>query len=363
MPLEAPAAHKAAGASSFYRSFTMSRTIAITGGTGSFGRQVTRYLITRDDVAEIRIVSRDEGKQEDMRQRIVDPRLRYFIADVRDPNSLRTAFRGATAVFHAAALKQVPSCEFFPEQAVLTNVLGSENVLRVAQEEQVARVVCLSTDKAVQPVNAMGMTKALMEKTVQAHARRLGPASATTLCCVRYGNVLYSRGSVVPLFMDRLIAGQTIPVTDPRMTRFLLPLAEAVGLVETALSRGQQGDTFIRKSAASDVATLIAALGELTGIRPHTETIGVRHGEKIHETLATAEEMAKAEDLGEHWRIPMDHRGLDYRQDVGAPGAVADTPAFSSDNTHRMSVEEVMAMLLKLPEIQVDLARLAQSRA
>jgi UDP-N-acetylglucosamine 4,6-dehydratase len=335
--------------------------ITITGGTGSFGQQVTRHLLSSAQVQEIRIVSRDEGKQEDMRQRMPDPRLRYFIADVRDAGSLRTAFIGADAVFHAAALKQVPSCEFFPEQAVLTNVLGSENVLRVAQEEGVARVVCLSTDKAVQPVNAMGMTKALMEKTVQAHARRLGAKAATTLCCVRYGNVLYSRGSVVPLFMERLLSGQPLPVTDPRMTRFLLPLAEAVGLVEMALSHGRQGDTFIRKSAACDVATLVAALAELTGLHPEEHTIGVRHGEKLHETLASSEEMAKAEDLGEHWRIPMDLRGLDYRPDTAAPGPVADTPAFASDNAHRMTVQEVTALFASLPEIQASLARRSAS--
>jgi UDP-glucose 4-epimerase len=333
--------------------------ITITGGTGSFGQQVTRHLLSSAQVQEIRIVSRDEGKQEDMRQRLVDPRLRYFIGDVRDAHSLRAAFRGAQAVFHAAALKQVPSCEFFPEQAVLTNVLGSENVLRVAQEEAVAKVVCLSTDKAVQPVNAMGMTKALMEKLVQAHARRLGPDAATTVCCVRYGNVLYSRGSVVPLFAERLLQGLPLPLTDPRMTRFLLPLSEAVGLVEVAMSHGRQGDTLIRKSAAADVATLVAALGQVMGVSPQVQHIGVRHGEKLHETLASSEEMAKAQDLGDHWRIPMDARGFDYRSD-SAPGPVADTPPFSSDQARQLTVEQVVALLQSLPEMQAVLRQQLQ---
>jgi len=325
--------------------------VAITGGTGSFGQHVTRHLLANASVQEIRIVSRDEGKQEDMRQRFADSRMRYFVADVRDATSLRHAFTGVGAVFHAAALKQVPSCEFFPEQAVLTNVTGSDNVLRTAQEAGVGKVVSLSTDKAVQPVNAMGMTKALMEKLVQAHARRLGIGAATTVCCVRYGNVMYSRGSVIPLFVQRLLAGEPLPVTDLRMTRFLLPLLEAVGLVDVAMQRGGQGDVLIRKSPAADMATLVQALGVLLKVKPQVQTIGVRHGEKIHETLASAEEMAKAVDLGDHWLIPMDQRGFDYRHEA-ATGSVADTPAFSSDNAHRLTLDELVALLQQLPELQ-----------
>ena len=323
--------------------------VGVTGGTGSFGHAVSRRLL-ESGVAEIRIISRDEAKQDAMRHHFADPRLHFWIADVRDPQSLKPALKGCSMVFHAAALKQVPSCEFFPDQAVLTNVLGSGNVLNVAADQGVKRVVCLSTDKAVQPINAMGMSKALMEKTVQALARRFehgGPV----VCCVRYGNVLYSRGSVVPLFVEKMLANQTLPITDGRMTRFLLPLRESVGLVELALTEGRQGDLFIRKSPAATVDTLIEALGRLLQCKPATEIIGIRHGEKIHETLATAEEMAKAVDLGAHWRIPMDSRSLNYSSQTAA-GAIAEAQPFSSDNAHRMDADEVIAMLRSLPEMQ-----------
>jgi UDP-N-acetylglucosamine 4,6-dehydratase len=326
------------------------RVVCITGGTGSFGNAVLRYLLQIEGVQEIRIVSRDENKQDAMRHQLPDPRLRYYVADVRDRSSLQWAFDGAEVVFHAAALKQVPSCEFFPEQAVMTNVLGSANVIEAAAQAGVKRAVFLSTDKAVQPVNAMGMTKALMEKMVQAHARRLG-GRGPTLCCVRYGNVLYSRGSVVPLFVQRLREGKPLPITDERMTRFLLPLSEAVTLVELALREAEQGDVFIRKSAAASVGAVAAAAAMLMERPLQIEHIGVRHGEKMHETLASSEEMAKAVDLGDHWRIPMDGRGLDYAHQT-AKGDAAGSLPFASDTARQLSVPEVVELLRSLPELR-----------
>jgi UDP-N-acetylglucosamine 4,6-dehydratase len=328
--------------------------VAITGGTGSFGHAVTKHLLARG-VSCVHVISRDEAKQEEMRQSIRDDRLHFWIADVRDRRSLAAPFRGVDVVFHAAALKQVPSCEFFPEQAVLTNVMGSQHVLEEAATAGVQRVVCLSTDKAVQPVNAMGMTKALMEKQVLAMARRFGD-NGPVACCVRYGNVMHSRGSVIPLFVARLRAGLPLPVTHPGMTRFLLPLSEAVGLVELALHQGRQGDLFIRKSPAATVNTLVHALGLLFGVTPATEEIGIRHGEKLHETLATSEEMAKAEDLGEHWRIPADLRGLNYSAQLApAAGAVAQTAALSSDSAPQLDARATAELLASLPELEADL--------
>lgn len=324
--------------------------VTVTGGTGSFGHAVIHHLVSRPEIQEIRVFSRDENKQDAMRQEIRDPRLRYYIGDVRDPASLVDCMSGADVVFHAAALKQVPSCEFFPEQAVMTNVIGSLNVIRAAEANRVQRVVCLSTDKAVQPVNAMGMTKALMEKQAQAYARRHGDR-APVVCCVRYGNVMYSRGSVIPLFVDRLRHNAPLPITDPSMTRFLLPLSEAVELVWLALTEGAGGDTFIRKSAAASVSTLVEALALIFACSPKQEVIGVRHGEKIHETLATAEEMAKAVDLGEYWKIPADPRSLNYASEV-APGSVSHTMAFSSDTARQLNAEELADLLKQLPELK-----------
>ena len=286
-----------------------------------------------------------------MRHNFADPRVKFFIADVREQNSLADAFRGADWVFHAAALKQVPSCEFFPEQAVRTNILGSENVIREAIAQRVKKVVFLSTDKAVQPVNAMGMTKALMEKLVEAYARRLGD-SGPQLCCVRYGNVLYSRGSVIPLFVDKIRQGQSLTLTAPQMTRFLLPLAEAVQLVELALQCGQSGDLLIRKSSAATVQLLADALQDLFGTRLPCEIIGIRHGEKIHETLATGEEMRKAEDLGDYLRIPMDGRDLNYAQGKSDSLATEEVGAFTSENTRQLNLSETREMLLRIPEIR-----------
>lgn len=334
------------------------RVVAITGGTGSFGNAVVGHLLARG-VRRIHVLSRDEAKQEEMRQRIRDDRLHFWLGDVRDLRSLRAPLRGVDVVFHAAALKQVPSCEFFPEQAVMTNVLGSRNVLEAAVEAGVQRVVCLSTDKAVQPVNAMGMSKALMEKQVQALARRF-VGSGTVVCCVRYGNVLYSRGSVIPLFVQKIIDGQSLPVTHFDMTRFLLPLSQAVELVETALLHGQQGDLFIRKSPAASMRVIVNALSRIAGRELSTHTIGVRHGEKIHETLATAEEMAKAVDLGDHWRIPLDMRELNYSEALaGSAGPVDTVQPFASDTARQMDAAETATLLRSLPELQLALARLA----
>lgn len=327
------------------------KVVAITGGTGSFGRTVARHLLA-SGADEIRIASRDEAKQDAMRHEFSDPRLKFFIADVRDRKSLADAFRGADWVFHAAALKQVPSCEFFPEQAIRTNVLGSENVILEAASQHVKKAVFLSTDKAVQPLNAMGMTKALMEKLMQAHARRLG-ANGPVLCCVRYGNVLYSRGSVVPLFVDRIRKGLPLPVTAPQMTRFLLPLEETVGLVTLALEEGKSGDLFVRKSPAATVATLVEALQALFGTQLPIDLIGIRHGEKIHETLLTSEEMRNADDLGEHLRVSMDGRDLNYgRQEALKPKVADEYADFTSENALRLDRAGTQAMLLGIPEIR-----------
>lgn len=324
--------------------------VAITGGTGSFGQSVARRLLELG-TKEIRIVSRDEAKQDAMRTQFKDNRLRYYIADVRQRDSLRHAFHGADLVFHAAALKQVPSCEFFPEQAVLTNILGSENVILEAANCHVSKVVCLSTDKAVQPVNAMGMTKALMEKLVQSYARRLqngGPI----LCIVRYGNVLYSRGSVVPLFVNCIKGGEPLPITSPHMTRFLLPLTEAVGLVELAIEKGNAGDLFIRMSPAATVETLANALQALFGTRLPVRLIGIRHGEKIHETLATGEELRNSETIGNHLRIPMDPRDLNYATSATSQSVTEEMHAFTSENTRQLDQSEVERLLLDIPEIR-----------
>jgi UDP-N-acetylglucosamine 4,6-dehydratase len=331
-----------------------SSVVAITGGTGSFGQAVVRHLLDRG-AKRIHVISRDETKQEEMRRLLRDDRLHFWLGDVRDAASLYGPLQSVDVVFHAAALKQVPACEFFPEQAVMTNILGSRNVLEVCAAQKVRRVVCLSTDKAVQPVNAMGMTKALMEKQIQALAHRFG-AEGPVVCCVRYGNVLYSRGSVIPLFIEMMRLNRPLPITHPAMTRFLLPLSEAVQLVETALEHGKQGDLFIRKSPATSVATLAEAVAKLWDQKLRTELVGVRPGEKMHETLATAEEMAKAQDLGGHWRIPMHARELNYSaQFESAAGGAGQRPAFVSDTATQLSVDETVALLRGLPELQAVL--------
>ena len=330
------------------------RRFAITGGSGSFGQtMVTRLLVA--GAAEIRILSRDEAKQDDMRRRLRDDRVRYHVGDVRDAGAVRQVTQGIEYVFHAAALKQVPSCEFFPLEALRTNVLGSSNVVEAAHRNGVRSVVLLSTDKAVYPVNAMGMTKALMEKVGQAHAR-LNPDSGTVVSCVRYGNVMYSRGSVIPLFVEQLRAGRPLTVTDPTMTRFLMSLAESVGLVEHAFGHARPGDVFIRKATACTIGDLATALGNLFGVEPKLEILGIRHGEKMYETLASREELGRAEDHGDFLRVPLDSRDLNYGLYVDESDSAAEQLFdFNSSNAPRLTVPEIEATLLTLPEIRAQL--------
>lgn len=334
------------------------KKVLITGGTGSFGHQMLKRLLP-EDINEIRVFSRDELKQELLRNEIRDARVKFFIGDVRDLPSVNQAMQGVDMVFHAAALKQVPSCEFFPMQAVLTNVFGSENVIQSAVRHGVQKVVCLSTDKAVYPINAMGMTKALMEKLAQASSRHL-KAGQTTICSVRYGNVMYSRGSVIPLFVQQIRQGKPLTVTNPEMTRFLLSLQVAIELVLFAFEHAEQGDVFIRKAPACSVAVLTQALKELFQADNPVQVIGVRHGEKTYETLATAEELLKADDMNDYFRIHMDDRDLSYSK-FFTEGAVeqAVIEDYHSHNTQQLSVEEVKALLLSLPEIQSELGFVA----
>jgi len=327
-------------------------TVAITGGTGSFGSTMARHLLDRG-VSAVHVFSRDEAKQDDMRKRFTDSRLRFFLGDVRDYASVRDALHGADFVFHAAALKQVPSCEFFPQQAVKTNVQGSQNVIEAAAAGGVRSVVCLSTDKAVYPVNAMGMSKALMEKTAQAHARN-NPGSATTVSITRYGNVMYSRGSVIPLFVEQLRAGRPLTITEPRMTRFLMSLQESVDLVEHAFTHADRGDLFVRKAPACTVEVLARAVASLMGEDdPDIRVIGIRHGEKLHETLLSSEEMVKAADEGSYYRVPLDARSLEYELyfEEGERGAAA-VVDYTSANTTRLDVEATKDLLLTLPQMR-----------
>lgn len=327
-------------------------TVAITGGTGSFGSSMAGHLLERG-VHRIHIFSRDEAKQDDMRKRFSDPRLRFFLGDVRDYDSVREAFVGVDYVFHAAALKQVPSCEFFPQQAVRTNVQGSHNVIEAASAAGVRSMVCLSTDKAVYPVNAMGMSKALMEKTAQAFARN-HPHSMTTVSITRYGNVMYSRGSVIPLFIEQLRAGRPLTITEPTMTRFLMSLRESVELVEHAFTHAQPGDLFVRKAPACTIQVLAEAVAALMGIdEPVINTIGARHGEKLHETLLSREEMINTDDQGDYFRVPLDARSLEYElyfeEGDQRGGKLCD---YTSANTERLDVDATKDLLLRLPEMQ-----------
>lgn len=333
--------------------------VAITGGTGSFGSTMAVDLLGKG-VGGINILSRDEAKQDAMRRRIDDPRVSYFIGDVRDGDSVQRAVRGADFVFHAAALKQVPSCEFFPEQAVKTNVRGSYNVIEAAAKAGVRSVVCLSTDKAVYPVNAMGMTKALMEKTAQAFARN-NPKSTTTVALTRYGNVMYSRGSVIPLFIQQLQAGKPLTLTEPLMTRFLMSLEQSVDLVYHAFFHAVSGDLFVRKAPASTVETLARAVASLLGNDdPEIRVIGARHGEKLHETLLSREEMVKAEDQGGYFRVPLDTRSLHYELyfDDGET-RTASVDDYTSENTDRLSVEQTKDLLLTIPEVAALIEQVA----
>ena len=327
------------------------RRFLVTGGTGSFGQTMVRRLLDAG-AAEVRVLSRDEAKQDDLRRRLRNERVRYYVGDVRDLDAVCKATRDIDHVFHAAALKQVPSCEFFPLEALKTNVLGSANVVEASERNGVTSVVLLSTDKAVYPVNAMGMTKGLMEKLAQAHART-NPDARTTVCCVRYGNVLLSRGSVLPLFIEQLKAGRPLTVTDPAMTRFLMSLAESVHLVEHAFTHARPGDVFIRKASACTIGDLATAVCELFDAEPKVEVLGIRHGEKMAETLASREELARADDFGEFLRVPVDARDLNYALYV-EQGNPSDDLHFdyTSANATRLGVPEIKALLSTLPEMQ-----------
>ena len=327
-------------------------TVAITGGTGSFGSTMVAHLLSRN-VAKVHILSRDEAKQDDMRRRFNDSRLRLFIGDVRDYQSVADSLIDTDFVFHAAALKQVPSCEFFPTQAVRTNVEGSHNVIEASAAAGVRSVVCLSTDKAVYPVNAMGMSKALMEKIAQAFARN-HPRSKMTVSVTRYGNVMYSRGSVIPLFISQQQSGQPITITEPTMTRFLMSLSASVALVEHAFLHAEPGDLFVRKAPASTVGVLGRAVASLLGDdSPNVRIIGTRHGEKLHETLLSREEMVKAVDQGDYFRVPLDARSLEYELyfEEGDPREAC-LDDYTSENAERLDIEATRQILLTLPEIQ-----------
>lgn len=333
------------------------RCILITGGTGSFGKTMLRDLLAKA-TQEVRILSRDEEKQHALRNELRDDRLRFYIGDIRDRGAVDRAMKGVDAVFHAAALKQVPSCEFFPQEAVLTNIVGSENVIRSAISAEVKSLVCLSTDKAVFPVNAMGMTKALMEKTALAAARELGSGARTTISAVRYGNVMYSRGSAIPLFVQQIKTGAPITLTEPRMTRFLMPLRDSVALVNHAFTHAKQGDLFIKKAAASTIEDLVIAIKELFGVPDHpTVTIGWRHAEKLYETLASAQELASSEDMGEYFRLVPDTRDLNYKSYfVEGDRNTVHHEDYHSHNTTRLDVQGVKDLLLTLPEVRAELA-------
>ncbi|WP_206473245.1 SDR family NAD(P)-dependent oxidoreductase [Dietzia sp. KRD202] len=335
-------------------------TVAITGGTGSFGSTMAQHLL-RKDVSAVHILSRDEAKQDEMRSRLDEPRLKFFLGDVRDIQSVENAFAGVDYAFHAAALKQVPSCEFFPDQAVKTNVDGSANVIRAAHKLGVASVVCLSTDKAVYPVNAMGMSKALMEKTAQAFARN-HPESHTTVSVTRYGNVMYSRGSVIPLFVRQLREGRPMTVTDGTMTRFLMSLQESVDLVEHAFFNAEPGDLFVKKAPACTVETLARATAKVLGFEdPAIVNIGVRHGEKLYETLLSREEMAKATDQGDYFRVPLDARSLQYSVYVDQGDSEArEAKDFDSNNTDQLSIDQAAELIADLPEMQNVVTELNQ---
>lgn len=335
------------------------KTLMITGGTGSFGNTVLKHFL-RTDIEEIRIFSRDEKKQDDMRHTLqvkypdVASKVRFYIGDVRNLQSVQDAMHGVDYIFHAAALKQVPSCEFFPMEAVRTNVIGTDNVLHAAIAEGVDRVVCLSTDKAAYPINAMGKSKAMMESIIYANARN--GAGRTTICCTRYGNVMCSRGSVIPLFIDQIRAGNPVTVTDPSMTRFLMNLDEAVDLVKFAFEHANPGDLFIQKAPASTIGDLAEAVQELFG-KTGTKVIGTRHGEKLYETLMTREERLRAEDMGDYFRVACDSRDLNYDKFVvdGEARTQADEP-YTSHNTERLDVDGTVKKIMTAEYVQKALA-------
>lgn len=326
------------------------KTLLITGGTGSFGNAVLERFL-HSEVGEIRIFSRDEKKQEDMRLRLKNERVKFYIGDVRNIDSVRDAMQGVDFVFHAAALKQVPSCEFYPMEAVQTNVLGAENVMRAAIDCDVQKCIVLSTDKAVYPVNAMGISKALMEKVMVAKSRLCDPGKII-LCATRYGNVMGSRGSVIPLFAEQIKHGQAITLTDPNMTRFLMSLEDSVNLVLYAFEHAQPGDIFVQKSAACTMGDLVTAMQNLLGQASQVQVIGTRHGEKLFESLVSREEMARVQDLGDYYRIPADSRDLNYAKYFSEGElALSQSQDYTSHNTQRLDVAGVMQTLKKLPMI------------
>lgn len=327
-------------------------TLLITGGTGSFGNSVLKRFLD-SDLKEVRVFSRDEKKQDDMRKLYVNAKLKFHIGDIRDFNSILNATRGVDYIYHAAALKQVPSCEFHPMEAVKTNVLGTENVLEAAIQNEVKRVVCLSTDKAVYPINAMGISKALMEKIIVAKSRYVDQAK-TTICATRYGNVMASRGSVIPLFVDQIRAGNPLTLTDPNMTRFMMTLSDAVDLVLYAFEHGNNGDIFVQKAPAATVDTLAKSLTDIMGVPNHpVNVIGTRHGEKLFEALLSREEMACAEDLGGYYRVPPDLRDLNYGKFVEqGEEKISQSEDYNSHNTERLDVEGMKTLLRKLEFIQ-----------
>lgn len=324
------------------------KVLLITGGTGSFGNAVLKRFL-ESDISEIRIFSRDEKKQDDMRKFFSHPKLKFYIGDVRDYRSILNATRGVDYIFHAAALKQVPSCEFYPMEAVKTNVLGTENVLEAAIQNEVKRVVCLSTDKAVYPINAMGISKAMMEKVMVAKSRNVDETK-TVICGTRYGNVMASRGSVIPLFLEQIRAGKPLTITDPNMTRFMMTLADAVDLVLYAFENGNNGDMFVQKAPAATVEVLVKALTQIVGKPDHEiNIIGTRHGEKLYEALLSGEEMVCAEDLGEYYRVPPDLRDLNYGKYVEqGDQELSVTEDYNSHNTQRLDVKGMKELLMKL---------------
>lgn len=329
------------------------KILLISGGTGSFGRSVLNRFL-KSDLKEIRIFSRDEKKQDDLRKTYNNKKLKFYIGDVRDFRSIKSALNNVDYVFHAAALKQVPSCEFFPIEAVKTNILGTNNVLSAADEFGIKRAVVLSTDKAAYPINAMGMTKALMEKTMMAAARNLD-SKKSIFCGTRYGNVMASRGSVIPLFIEQIKNNKPLTITNPQMTRFMMTLGDAVNLVQFAFENGNNGDLFIQKSPAATIQTLAEALISLYNSKSEIQNIGIRHGEKMYETLVTKEEMAKSEDLGDYYRVSADNRDLNYDKYFSKGENTTIKEEYNSDNTNRLNVDQMKELLLKLPEIRQDL--------
>lgn len=331
------------------------KKLLITGGTGSFGNAVLNRFKNSDVFSEIRIFSRDEKKQDDLRKKINDPKVKFYIGDARDLASVENVVKGVDYIFHAAALKQVPSCEFFPLEAVKTNILGTDNVLSAAEKFEVNRVVVLSTDKAAYPINAMGMSKAMMEKVMVAKSRNLDD-SKSIFCGTRYGNVMASRGSVIPLFIEQIKSGKPLTITDPNMTRFMMTLEDAVDLVWFAFENSKQGDLFVQKAPAATIEVLAKALLELYGSSNEINVIGTRHGEKLYETLVNREDMVKAQDMGEYFRIPADTRDLNYAQffSEGEPN-VSNFEEYHSHNTGRLDIEGMKKLLFKLPIIRKEI--------